>query len=1301
MDSKIIRALQVSQDLGVFAMQHAAHQGFYILLIVVLLVLPSTGLAPAGVPVNGPVSSPSHTFLSESNEEGPIPKVTQSKAGVYRTAMADFVLTTADGLSVVLGDNGVIKSVTIDSQTISSGTVEPFAVSDVNTVTSASMGGTVQQVGQTVQQTAVRLQYDLNLTYTVEDDHIEIIIEADNQLTLDRAADLSLRMPVSRTAAAWWQGPNRKLTVSPSGDYKYTHALTNEVPFGHSLMSLLPYSVVSVGDKALCMAVLLNYPSVFFMGYNAPKQHFYCNYSIGFSDSQLPSPGFVRLGLILYKVEARWGIRSAAARYYGFFPDWFSSSRAMGGAEAIDGPQAVMESGMLRYKHADLVGLRYPYGAGNLYGWATTQEGFVNSAYGIGSLPYVNPIGLGIRCTQAQYNARDYLGILNEYSSSSAEINRTAAAFIRNTLIYNRTGHAQVFWSGGGGSYHAEFRCSPFLMGHSLTGPVEPVSSGELALAQGTSDDILVRDLLDWFSKWIVMPSYEDYDPYGAGPVGIFFDNVGCGSEDLNLTHRAYTGMPLSYVYNGTTRVPVSVVGSSQVDLLRAFRAGMMADYYSNMTIYGNLGVAWPHGMYQAIYLDAGLQEQTLYGWGYGGDNFFNWEMGLTSRFAMYQKPISGMDYCAGSPAWTTNSAMRYLHYGMYPLMTANFSRDDALYQKYVPIADSLQNAGWGPVTFASVSNTASHYMTIERFGHWYADNLHFTVRNWNKTAVQDVTISIEADSLAIQTPGMYIRELLQDEAISYAVASNRITFTVDFAVNETKVFSLYKPAYSVVDLVYDVPNPLRPTEVQLIALVSDNVPSGVSLPNVRFTDDGSALPDVPCHRFNSTHLIAGVIVDLGVGSHLVGAQVIDTAHVVEPSSRFSSAQAMTADTTIILPLDWPYRATITVDTMGIDRNNGYARVPVDLGHIRNKLGITPRISLQSLRLVDKENESVVIQWLPDPLDSESGVLVFPLGQSLGDIGACEFRLYFDDTSGTPKPSPLAGTPFMRISRFGVQTADTTMVLMSPLGANVDRIHITPDWISFGYVLATQNLTSWEGHLGAYERFGAKVVSYGPYVVTLLFTHGANGAYSAYGAQMNVYANGVVETWVSMNYSSEVVDTFALSRRYEWNTVRTGYYMGPGGEIVTIPYGEEVNPVTDYTEPWFGQRDSSGRYSFTVVLSPGLATTWIKTHDSDADLVAFSTKTFTAGETVAYHMVHVSGVGSMDSAVANTRAWLNMTYSIKPEVLRTKPDFMPIIVVVGAGLAVAAVIGGTLVYRRRSKLVSTSSEAGASDKPAA
>jgi hypothetical protein len=133
---------------------------------------------------------------------------------------------------------------------------------------------------------------------------------------------------------------------------------------------------------------------------------------------------------------------------------------------------------------------------------------------------------------------------------------------------------------------------------------------------------------------------------------------------------------------------------------------------------------------------------------------------------------------------------------------------------------------------------------------------------------------------------------------------------------------------------------------------------------------------------------------------------------------------------------------------------------------------------------------------------------------------------------------------------------------MSPLGANVDRILITPDWISFGYVLATQNLTSWEGHLGAYERFGAKVVSYGPYVVTLLFTHGANGAYSAYGAQMNVYANGVVETWVSMNYSSEVVDTFALSRRYEWNTVRTGYYMGPGGEIVTIPYGEEVTTLS-------------------------------------------------------------------------------------------------------------------------------------------
>ncbi|RDE10773.1 MAG: hypothetical protein C4K49_12535 [Candidatus Thorarchaeota archaeon] len=1282
-------------------MQHAAYRGFYILLIVVLLVLPSTGLAPASLPANRSASSVSQALRQESNGEEPISKVTQSKAGVYKTALADFVLTTSDGLSVVLGDNGVIKSVTIDGQTISAGTVEPFAVTDANTVTSASMGGTVQQVGQTVQQTAVRLQYDLNLTYIVEDSYIEIVIEADNQLTSDRAADLSLRMPVSRTGASWWQGPNRKITVSPSGDYKYTHAITSEVPFGHNLMSLLPYSTVCVGDKALCMAVLLDCPSVFFMGYNAPKQHFYCNYSIGFSDAQLPSPGFVRLGLILYKVEARWGIRSAASRYYEFFPSWFSSDRAVGGAEAIDGPQAVVESGMLRYKHADLIGLRYPYGAGNLYGWATPQDGFINSAYGVGSLPYVNPIGLGILCTQTQYNARDYLGILNEYASSAAEINKTAAAFIRNTLIYNRTGHAQVAWSGGGGSYKAEFRCNPILIGHSLAGPVEPVRSGEAALAQGTSDDIVVRDLLDWFSKWIVMPSYEDYDPYGAGPVGIFFDNVGCGSEDLNLTHRAYTGMPLSYVYNGTTRVPVSVVGSSQVELLRAFRAGMMADFYGDMTIYGNLGVAWPQGMYQAIYLDAGLQEQTLYHWGYGGDNFFNWEIGLTSRFAMYQKPISGMDYCAGSPAWTIDSAMRYLHYGMYPLMTANYSRDDALYQKYVPVADRLQNAGWGPMTFASVSNTASHYMTIERFGHWYADSLHFTVRNWNKTAVEDVTISIEADSLAIQTPGMYIRELVQDEPISYAVASNRITFTVDFAVNETKVFRLYKPAYSVVDLVYDVPNPLRPTEVQLIAVVSQNVPTGVSLPDVQFTENGSPLADVPSHRFNSTYLVAGVIVDLGAGSHLVGAQVIDTTHVVEPLSLFSATQAGTADISITLPLDWQYRATIAVDTMGIDRNSGYARVPIDFGQIRNKLGITPHVSLQSLRLVDEKNESVVIQWLPDPADSELGVLVFPLIQTLGSTGPRIFHLYFDDRSGTLKPSSLAGTPFMRISRFGIQMADSTMVLMSPLGANVERIQKTPNWVSFGYTLATQNLTSWEGHLGAYERFGTKVMSYGPHVVTLLFSHGVNGAYSEYGAQVNVYANGVIETWVSVNYSSEVMDTFALSRRYEYWAPRTGYYMGPGGVVVTIPYGQEVNPVTDYTEPWFGQRDSSGRYSFTVVLSSGPAVTWIKTQYSDADLVAFTTRTFAVGETVTYHMVHVSGVGSEDSAIANTRAWLNMTYSIKPEVLQTKPDFMPIIVIVGAGLAVAAVIGGSLINRRRSKLVPTSSETGASDKTAA
>jgi hypothetical protein len=1252
-----------------------------LLIMTLLLVVPGYSFAFTGLSSSS-TKELNQQDMTVSVEYGDNPPQIESTshASVWMTSTSDFVLQTADGLSIMLSDAGQIKSISIDNVTISYGTLDPLAVADVNAGTYDTMGGSVVQVGQTYQQTATKLQFDLNLTYIAYDNYIKIIMQADNVGAADRAADLCLRMPVSKADAHWWQGPNQEIDVSASGNYEYVKQSTADIPYGYHKMSWLPWSVVRVGVKGLCMAVLLNYPGVFFSGYSASQQQMYCNFSVGFSNYQTMNPGFAQFGLILYKVDARWGIRSAASRYYGFFPKWFTTSRAVGGTEAINGPLSVPESGMLTYKHADLIGLRFPYGG--LYGPVLIYEGFVNSAYGVNSLPYLNPVGIRLSCTQAQYNAKNYIAVLNMYASSSDEINRTAATFIRNTLARNSTYDPMVQWSKD--SLDVDFICDPILIGHSAA--YQPAVTLSALSTQGTSEDIVVRDLLDFYSKWYVMPSYEDHDPYGAGPAGIFFDNVGAGWDNRNVTHFAYTTMPLSYdrLSNGT-RIPVSNLAHTQVELLWALRTGIDASYYKNMTIYGNIGSAWPYGMFQVPFLDGGLQEQELLNWGFGGGSYDAWGLGMISRFLMYQKPISGMDYKGSLRTWTQISSERYLAYGMYPLMTGNFSRDDDLYQKYMPIADSLQKAGWGPVTYASVSNTGSNYVTMERFGHWYANSLHFTVHNWNGTVLNSVTASIEADSLAIDTQGMTIRELMTGQSVSYNVASNRITFTFSLGYNETKVFRLYKPVYGVPALAFDVPNPELPSQVKLISAFSTSIPAGAPLPTVRFIDNGNPLVDVASNWANTTYLYATTLITLGSGYHSITVQILDTASMTTPGYMSALAGGGGSEVSFTLPFFWPYRILITVDPGDIQRHASYARVPINFEQVRSTLGITSTVDFDSLRMVDPNGNPVVLQWLGTPHNPESGVLVFPFSQDAVTVGATNvFKLYFDTVTGTPKPSYLQlHSPFKRVGPFGVQLADSTMILAWPVGANVYLIQNTPDEVAKGYTLNSQAHGEWAGHLGAYERFAAKVVDEGPCLVRLAFTHGPEDSYSSFGCYLDIYATGVVEFWAYMNYSSQVTDAFTVYRQYEWTPPnRTGFYMGPDGTLVTVRHGEHEDPITDFTEPWFGQIDTLGRYSFTVALDPvpanGMIDTWY-----NADAVRFQQNTFNVSQLAVYHLVYVAGVGTAQSAISSTREWLNMSYTLVAEAITTeKPDFT-LFIVVGAGAAMVVGVAGLYIYGRR------------------
>jgi hypothetical protein len=72
------------------------------------------------------------------------------------------------------------------------------------------------------------------------------------------------------------------------------------------------------------------------------------------------------------------------------------------------------------------------------------------------------------------------------------------------------------------------------------------------------------------------------------------------------------------------------------------------------------------------------------------------------------------------------------------------YNRDRALFKNYLPMVRKLDDAGWQPVTFASIDPPDAR---IERYGSFETRDLAFTIHN-PTAAARDVTITLSHDDL-------------------------------------------------------------------------------------------------------------------------------------------------------------------------------------------------------------------------------------------------------------------------------------------------------------------------------------------------------------------------------------------------------------------------------------------------------------------------------------------------------------------------------------------------------------------------
>lgn len=153
----------------------------------------------------------------------------------------------------------------------------------------------------------------------------------------DRALEVSFTLPARLVGWRWQNTTVRQETIEAGvvlprrkSDFLYLGVkgdrFQNEDHQAYGIrINKLPFSAVVKGAAGLSLACPVTEPRVFLLA--ASDKGLTITFSLGVSADTEKFPGRASFRFVIFPIDGRWGIRSAAERYHGFFPQ-FTRSKA-------------------------------------------------------------------------------------------------------------------------------------------------------------------------------------------------------------------------------------------------------------------------------------------------------------------------------------------------------------------------------------------------------------------------------------------------------------------------------------------------------------------------------------------------------------------------------------------------------------------------------------------------------------------------------------------------------------------------------------------------------------------------------------------------------------------------------------------------------------------------------------------------------------------------------------------------------------------------------------------------------------
>lgn len=654
---------------------------------------------------------------------------------------------------------------TVSGQSLDLPATGGFRVLDGATHAAIAMpiGRATGQKGETAFE-ASSDEFRLRATFTPKNGRMDVQGEIESLRGQERGLVIEYRIPCWAAGTMYSSALDESHKMDGTSDYEE---------------NAYPLAAMSDGKSGVAIAIPPMQPRVF--GITGNRDGLAIRFYLGLSPAPKAFPNRASFAFTIYAVDGREGFRSALARYYSFYPDYYTRRLKpdglwmfqMGdrvppnldqyGFDEVEPHADTLPAAIARDTKAGIP--MFPYtivGQREIKSLPALPRTYVDAAKVLEN--WQPPTGQ--KLTKEDVSAEMAARLKDEIESSACTIpDGRYALVVRNTN-----------WGG-----------------NSVTFKINP----NPALFEGEGRATVGGDTLKLVRQWL-----------GEQPkfAGVYVDSLGANwpaTLNYRKDHFAWARFPLTMDPAGKVALHNDI---SHYEFLDALRTLLRS---SDRYLFGNGIYAYRSRVPRAAKVEVQTFDNQLNEFADGGAPPEHWRPGARlgrffdaalldvagseagvnanvarcqdARVFMGQKPYAFLNYQWEDATKVEELLNKSLSYAIFATSSRNFMtgveyehnehgyyRDKKLIDWFVPLARTLSRAGWEPVRHAEITG---RQVICERYG----DGAKFYYAIYNDLATaQSCTIHLDAAALHLAAGDLQIREIARDSKL--AVNADRAT---------------------------------------------------------------------------------------------------------------------------------------------------------------------------------------------------------------------------------------------------------------------------------------------------------------------------------------------------------------------------------------------------------------------------------------------------------------------------------------------------------------------------------------------